>query len=94
MQNKVKDRVVSWIDFTAINAERERQTEKPKLTTPSLRTVEPPVAGPLRDKINPRSLTEVFNQMEQQPLQTKKIPYKTFEKKSFAQLPSCSPPRI
>jgi hypothetical protein len=30
VQNKVKDRVVSWIDFTAINAEKERRkTEKP-----------------------------------------------------------------
>jgi len=29
VQNKVKDRVVSWIDFTAINAEKERKTEKP-----------------------------------------------------------------
>jgi hypothetical protein len=52
--------VVSWIDFTAINAEKERKTEKPKVTTPSLRAVEPP-AGPVREKINPRSLTEVFN---------------------------------
>ena len=59
-----------------------------------MRTEEQPAAGPVRDKINPRSLTEVFNQIEKQPLQMKKIPYKTFEKKSFAQLPSCSPPRI
>jgi hypothetical protein len=85
VQNKVRDRVVPWIDFSAIND--QRKTEKIELDPkPNMRNIEQPMAIK-----HPRSQTEIVNPLNNQ---NKNVPYKTFEKKSFSLLPSCSPPRI
>lgn len=78
----MRDRVVPWIDFSAINDKKERQTEKidNEGKKPLVKNIELPTQAK-----HPRSLTEIVNPMTQAiSNQNKNVPYKTFEKKSFA----------